>query len=145
MKNEDKILWELHLFDCHFCDQGSLFSQNHIYLVRYGRRLTVCRSLSIANCPCFISKDRSMVSVSANILNSLKVAFMNFVALSCFITIIVNLVSLRIRNYELTTTVAHLTVRHTNFVQHFAFESMQLSASPLSEDLIFPQFLISVF
>jgi hypothetical protein len=45
---------------------------NTIYLVRYRRRLTVCHSLSIVNWPCFISKDRSMTSISANTLNVLK-------------------------------------------------------------------------
>jgi len=45
---------------------------NTIYLVRCRRRLTVCHPLSIANWPCFISKDRSRTSVSSNTLNPFK-------------------------------------------------------------------------
>jgi hypothetical protein len=30
MKIEDKRLWDLHHFDCCFCDQGPRFSQYHL-------------------------------------------------------------------------------------------------------------------
>jgi hypothetical protein len=55
-----------------------------------------------------------------------------------FTIIIASMVN--VRSAERATS-AQLSFRRTNFVQHFAFESMQQSASSFSEDLISSSFL----